>query len=74
MVVTYYASFLLRLDANLDAVSRSVFWKTLPLVLLVKLTLSYRFGLLRGWWRYVGVSDSWTSASILCQFFHSVLS
>ena len=72
VVVTYYASFLLRLDANLDAVSRSVFWKTLPLVLIVKLTLSYRFGLLRGWWRYVGMSDlldiskaSFVSSSIL---------
>ena len=57
VIVTYYASFLLRLDANLDPAMRVVFWQTLPLVLLVKLVLSYRFGLLHGWWRYVGMSD-----------------
>ncbi len=57
VIVTYYASFLLRLDANLDAANRSLFWHTLPLVLVVKLVLSYRFGLLHGWWRYVGMSD-----------------
>ena len=57
VIVTYYASFLLRLDANLDPAMRSVFWQTLPLILLVKLVLSYRFGLLHGWWRYVGMSD-----------------
>ena len=57
VIVTYYASFLLRLDANLDPAMRSLFWQTLPLVLVVKLVLSYRFGLLHGWWRYVGMSD-----------------
>ena len=47
----------MRLDANLDPAMRTVFWQTLPLVLLIKLVLSYRFGLLHGWWRYVGMSD-----------------
>ena len=30
---------------------------TLPLVIVVKLVIFYHFGLLRGWWRYVGMSD-----------------
>ena len=57
IVLTYYASFLLRLDADLDAPDRAMFWKTLPFVLLIKLVLSYQCGLMHGWWRYVGISD-----------------
>src|ERR1700694_285738 len=57
VVLTYYTSFLLRLDTNLDAASRALFWKTIPFVLLIKLVLSYQCGLMHGWWRYVGMSD-----------------
>ena len=57
IVVSYYASFLLRLDAALTPVQRALFWETLPLILVVKLLAFYRFGLLHGWWRYVGMSD-----------------
>ena len=57
IVLTYYASFLLRLDAELDAANRAMFWKTLPFVLVIKLVLSYQCGLMHGWWRYVGISD-----------------
>ena len=57
VMLTYYASFLLRLDANLDGAQRAIFWKTLPFVLLIKLVLSYQCGLMHGWWRYVGISD-----------------
>jgi len=57
VALAYYTSFMLRLDANLDASARVLFWQTLPLVLLIKLALSYRFGLMHGWWRYVGMND-----------------
>ena len=57
IVLTYYASFLLRLDTDLDAANRAIFWKTLPFVLVIKLALSYQCGLMHGWWRYVGISD-----------------
>lgn len=57
VLATYYCSFLLRLDVNLDAHTSALFWKTFPLVLLVKLSMFTAFGLLRGWWRYVGISD-----------------
>jgi len=64
---SYYCSFLLRLDLPLSEASRAQFWETLPLVLLIKLVVFYYFGLLRGWWRYVGMSDliNITSAAIL---------
>ena len=57
VAVTYYWAFLLVTNFNLDGPVRAVFLRTLPLVLGLKLLLFYRFGLLRGWWRYVGVSD-----------------
>ena len=57
LVVGYYCAFLLRFDLALDRASSLFFWKTvLPLVLL-KILFFYVFGLLRGWWRYVGLSD-----------------
>ncbi len=54
---SYYLSFVLRLDTDFDHATRQLFWHTLPLVIAVKLVLFYYFGLLRGWWRYVGMSD-----------------
>lgn len=65
--ISYYSSFVLRLDSNFDASARALFWQTLPLVIVVKLVIFYHFGLLRGWWRYVGMSDvlNITSAAFL---------
>ncbi len=57
IAVSYYGSFLLRLDAVLNTTQHDLFWKTLPLVMIVKLLVFYRLGLLRGWWRYVGMND-----------------
>jgi FlaA1/EpsC-like NDP-sugar epimerase len=64
---SYYSSFVLRLDSSFDASAHSLFWQTLPLVIVVKLLIFYHFGLLRGWWRYVGMSDllNITSATFL---------
>src|SRR5579864_4272612 len=55
--VSYYYSFVLRLDVGFDASQHSLFWHSLPWVIAIKLLVFYRFGLLRGWWRYVGMSD-----------------
>ena len=65
--ISYYSSFVLRLDSNFDAAAHSLFWQTLPLVIMLKLVIFYHFGLLRGWWRYVGMSDvlNITSATFL---------
>jgi FlaA1/EpsC-like NDP-sugar epimerase len=54
---SYYFSFVLRLDNSFDASAHSLFWHTLPWVIVIKLVVFYHFGLLRGWWRYVGMSD-----------------
>src|SRR5260370_36144411 len=57
LVGAYYGSFLLRFDDSLTAVHRSLFWRTLPIVLVGRLVCFYYAGLFRGWWRYVGMSD-----------------
>lgn len=57
IALTYYCAFLLVFDFSVQPATREDFLKTLPLVLVLKIVLFYRFGLMRGWWRYVGMSD-----------------
>ncbi len=57
IIGTYYVSFLLRLDFTLDDNMRAIFGRTLGVVLAMRLIMMWRHGLLRGWWRYVGLSD-----------------
>lgn len=57
LVLSYYTAFLLRFDFNPDASVRLFFWKTVGIVVILKLLFFHAFGLLRGWWRYVGMSD-----------------
>jgi FlaA1/EpsC-like NDP-sugar epimerase len=57
LALTYWFSFLLAFDLALDPVTRALLMKTLPLMLCMKLLLFQRFGLTRGWWCYVGISD-----------------
>jgi FlaA1/EpsC-like NDP-sugar epimerase len=56
IVVTYYTAFVLRLG-SLDPHARSAFLWSLPWVLVLKLLVFRSYGLLRGWWRYAGMSD-----------------
>ena len=55
--VIYYSSFMLRLDLSVPDPYRTVFFSTLPFVLLIKLLVFSIFRLFSGWWRYVGMSD-----------------
>jgi FlaA1/EpsC-like NDP-sugar epimerase len=58
IVMAYYAGFLLRFDFHVPADYQRTFFKTLPLVLLVKLAVFYRVGLMRGYWRYASLNDA----------------
>src|ERR1700733_1942437 len=78
--MSYYGSFLLRLDFHPDACYQLLFVRTLPVVVAVELLLFYVFGLLRGWWRYSGMCDaldiceaSFTSTVVLYVLFQLVL-
>lgn len=57
IVFAYCCSFGFHFDFEITRPAWRIFGQTLPLVIAVKLALSYPFGLLRGWWRYTGMSD-----------------
>jgi FlaA1/EpsC-like NDP-sugar epimerase len=53
----YYASFQLRFEFKLPQDIKKFVADTFLIVIGVKLIAFYGFGLIRGWWRYVGISD-----------------
>ena len=57
--LTYYSSFLLRFDFRLDTPTLAMARDTVLVVMGVKLLTFHFFGLLCGWWRYVGINDLW---------------
>ncbi len=57
IIATYYMSCLLSQHFGLDPATRHAFAISLPVLVLIKLGFFYRYGLLSGWWRYVGMSD-----------------
>jgi len=59
VALAYYASFMLRFDFSLSGEYASVFLRTLPFLIVVKLLVYYYFGLFHGLWRYVSVDDLW---------------
>ena len=57
IILTYAMSFWLRFDFAPESAEKRLLLHTLWAVLAVKLVVFYCFGLVRGWWRYVGMSD-----------------
>ncbi len=55
--IAYISANLLRYEGILTIDSQNVIVKSLPLILIIKFIVFFRFGLYRGIWRYVGVSD-----------------
>ena len=55
--LAYFCAFLLHLNFHLEEPAWKLFLDTLPFIAAIKLIFFYRFGLLRGWWRYTGMSD-----------------
>jgi FlaA1/EpsC-like NDP-sugar epimerase len=64
--LTYCLSFLLRFDLSLDMANRSLIAHTLFFVIAIKLLVFACFGLLSGWWRYVGVHSLIDIAEAAC--------
>jgi FlaA1/EpsC-like NDP-sugar epimerase len=54
---SYELSLRLRFDLSLPPSIRSLFWQSLPWVLVVKLAVFYWFGNYHGWWRYITFTD-----------------
>jgi FlaA1/EpsC-like NDP-sugar epimerase len=57
VAAAWIGSFLVRLDFTLEEPFAGAMWSTLPVVVIVKLAVFYRFRLFQGWWKYVGLSD-----------------
>ncbi|MFH1847743.1 MAG: hypothetical protein ABH825_00825 [Candidatus Omnitrophota bacterium] len=54
---SYILAFLLRFDGALPGTEINLVLESLPVILIVKLSMLYSFGLYRGVWRYAGVYD-----------------
>jgi len=55
--ISYYLAFLLRFDFRIPAGEMYNFLGTLPIVLVLRLTAFYYFGLYNGIWRYASLAD-----------------
>ena len=59
IVFAYTFSFYLRFEFTLPQEYAALILKTLPLLVLIKMLVFYRFGLFSGLWRYAGIEDLW---------------
>lgn len=57
IITCNYMAFWLRFDGNIPSATYTLFLKTLPLVLFIRMGGVYLFGLNHGLWRYVGLRD-----------------
>jgi len=57
VVVSFWASFAIRLDFDIDRIPRDIFWQSLPVLLAVRFASLAGFRLFRGMWRYVAIPD-----------------
>lgn len=58
VALSYVVSYLLRFEGTIPPEFRIGLWRTLPLVICVKLLFFYYFGLYRAMWRYTGIDDA----------------
>jgi FlaA1/EpsC-like NDP-sugar epimerase len=58
VALSYWGSFLLRFDFHPAWLYEQMLLLTIPAVLIIKLAVFQHFGLLRGWWRYIGMNDA----------------
>ncbi len=57
IIIAYFSAYLLRYDGVISAHNLSLIWKSLPILLLIKIFIFSIFGLHKGEWRYIGISD-----------------
>ncbi len=60
--LSFYAANLLRFGGILSQAERERLWEALPILIVIKLSSFYYFGLYRGMWRYVGLQDLFSAA------------
>ena len=57
IILAYWAAYTLTLEGFSDSPARSLFLRTLPIVVVVRLAAFLFFGVYRGIWRYTGIDD-----------------
>jgi UDP-GlcNAc:undecaprenyl-phosphate/decaprenyl-phosphate GlcNAc-1-phosphate transferase len=62
VALAYYGAYLLRFDADIPEQQLAIFIKTLPLLMLIQMSMFWLGGVYRGLWRYTGVDDLITIA------------
>lgn len=50
-----YLALLFRFDGRIDNACLASFFRILPIIIIVRLTMFWLFGLYRGMWRYAGI-------------------
>ncbi len=59
IVGSYWFSFLIHYDFSLNSSATGLMLRTLPFLLLIKISIFYFLGLFYGFWRYVTMNDIW---------------
>jgi UDP-GlcNAc:undecaprenyl-phosphate GlcNAc-1-phosphate transferase len=57
IVVSYFTAYLIRFEGGLPDLQKYYFIQTLPIVVVLKISVFYFFGLYQTVWRHVGVRD-----------------
>ncbi len=57
LTISYFSAYLLKFDGVLSPFNRGLIEQTLPLVLAVKISCLWFFGLYRGQWRFASLDD-----------------
>jgi UDP-GlcNAc:undecaprenyl-phosphate GlcNAc-1-phosphate transferase len=57
VTMAYYCAYLLRWDGTLPDQQFAIFVKTLPIIIIVNMSLLFCGGVYRGIWRYIGIDD-----------------
>ncbi|MDD5428207.1 MAG: nucleoside-diphosphate sugar epimerase/dehydratase [Candidatus Omnitrophica bacterium] len=66
IAAAYFFAFALRFDLNIPKEYITIFFKTLPVLIIAKLAVFYYFGIFEGLWRYVGMDDLWQIIKANC--------
>ena len=57
VTVSFWASFAIRLDFDIDRIPSDIFWQSIPMLIAVRFASLAGFRLFRGMWRYVAIPD-----------------
>ena len=57
IILAYWSAYTLTIEGFSDSAARTLFLRTLPIVVVVRLAAFLFFGVYRGIWRYTGIDD-----------------